>query len=307
MKQLNILYFITTLFIGVFSISIISVVAARSKSRRLNSFLFFFTAFTLLILENTLFIYMDTNLHFVPFRFFVFLYYFSLFSISLLMFSIAYSSHVVFDSNFPRIKNILAGVISFVAFLIPVFFTRINEMDRTIIDYSFIKPPGITVQILFLFLSIIYLLINGAINMIRKKDVRDHKKMRYMLVITAIFAPTAIIDNIYPRILEFPIYPISYCIFGILSVYFILKDYFKAEHFENHKVPKDDFYKTHDISEREREVLLLILEGYSNKKICDKLFISLSTVKTHVANIFQKTNVKSRFELITLLKRRTSN
>jgi DNA-binding CsgD family transcriptional regulator/MFS family permease len=54
---------------------------------------------------------------------------------------------------------------------------------------------------------------------------------------------------------------------------------------------------------REQDVLQLILSGKSNREIAGTLFISESTVKTHVRNIFSKYDVGSRAELIsTLLK-----
>lgn len=57
------------------------------------------------------------------------------------------------------------------------------------------------------------------------------------------------------------------------------------------------------LTAREQEVLQLILSGKSNREIAGALFISESTVKTHVRNIFSKYDVGSRAELIsTLLK-----
>ena len=49
-----------------------------------------------------------------------------------------------------------------------------------------------------------------------------------------------------------------------------------------------------DLTAREREVLMLISEGCSNKEIADKLFITLKTVKTHVSNILMKLEVDDR-------------
>ena len=57
------------------------------------------------------------------------------------------------------------------------------------------------------------------------------------------------------------------------------------------------------LTEREEEVLQLILLGRANKEIAASLFITENTVKTHVRNIFSKYDVASRAELIsTLLK-----
>jgi DNA-binding NarL/FixJ family response regulator len=59
---------------------------------------------------------------------------------------------------------------------------------------------------------------------------------------------------------------------------------------------------------REEEVLVLILSGKSNREIAQALFISESTVKTHVGNIFSKYDVGSRAELIsTLLKNQSGS
>lgn len=57
------------------------------------------------------------------------------------------------------------------------------------------------------------------------------------------------------------------------------------------------------LTDREQEVLQLILSGKSNRAIAENLFISESTVKTHARNIYIKYDVSSRAELIsTLLK-----
>lgn len=54
---------------------------------------------------------------------------------------------------------------------------------------------------------------------------------------------------------------------------------------------------------REQEVLEVLLDGKSNRQIAEMLFISESTVKTHVRNIYSKYDVRSRAELIsTVLK-----
>jgi NarL family two-component system response regulator LiaR len=51
---------------------------------------------------------------------------------------------------------------------------------------------------------------------------------------------------------------------------------------------------TEPLSARKEEVLLLIAKGQSNREFAQQLFVSEKTVKTHVANILQKLNVKSR-------------
>lgn len=57
------------------------------------------------------------------------------------------------------------------------------------------------------------------------------------------------------------------------------------------------------LSAREYEVLQLLAKGYSNAGIAENLFLSLSTVKTHVSNLFLKMDVKSRTQAIEKAKR----
>ena len=58
-----------------------------------------------------------------------------------------------------------------------------------------------------------------------------------------------------------------------------------------------------DLTEREREVLALIIEGLNNTQIAGKLTVSSSTVKSHVSNILSKLGVASRTEAVTLALR----
>ncbi len=57
-----------------------------------------------------------------------------------------------------------------------------------------------------------------------------------------------------------------------------------------------------EISKREYQVLEEINKGLSNKEIADKLFLSESTIKTHVSNLLSKLNAKRRTQAIQKAK-----
>jgi len=57
-----------------------------------------------------------------------------------------------------------------------------------------------------------------------------------------------------------------------------------------------------NISNREYEVLCEIAKGLSNREIANKLFVSESTIKTHVSNILVKLNAKRRTQAIQISK-----
>ena len=58
-----------------------------------------------------------------------------------------------------------------------------------------------------------------------------------------------------------------------------------------------------DLTEREREVLILMIEGLNNIQIAGRLTVSPSTIKSHVSNILAKLGVASRTEAVTLALR----
>lgn len=58
-----------------------------------------------------------------------------------------------------------------------------------------------------------------------------------------------------------------------------------------------------DLTERERTVLMLMVEGLNNTQIAGKLTVSPSTIKSHVSNILSKLGVASRTEAVSLALR----
>jgi len=58
-----------------------------------------------------------------------------------------------------------------------------------------------------------------------------------------------------------------------------------------------------ELSKRELEILTLMAQGLSNEEIAAKIFVSLSTVKTHNQNLFAKLDVKRRTQAIEKAKR----
>lgn len=65
------------------------------------------------------------------------------------------------------------------------------------------------------------------------------------------------------------------------------------------KLPKaEDLLDRKGFTRREFEIYQLVIQGFSNKELSDKLYISLHTVKKHLKNIYKKLGVKSRLQVI---------
>lgn len=87
-----------------------------------------------------------------------------------------------------------------------------------------------------------------------------------------------------------------------------------VSHFKNHgfltkfaDIPKDEqdntmlrFKSDKQLTEKEAEVVKLLLQGYTYKMMARNLFITENTIKYHIKNIYQKLNIKSKMELIKM-------
>lgn len=70
------------------------------------------------------------------------------------------------------------------------------------------------------------------------------------------------------------------------------------------KVPAsfDEFIEAYGITPREVEIIQEIYKGKANKEIAEELFVTVQTIKDHTHRIYQKTDVKSRAQLASLLR-----
>lgn len=90
-------------------------------------------------------------------------------------------------------------------------------------------------------------------------------------------------------------------IFAIVSHYSILWKHKKTLSIEDIESLIKELNPEDNLSAREKEVLLLMIQGKSNNQIADELVISIYTVKRHVNSIFKKISVSSRAELDAIL------
>ena len=156
---------------------------------------------------------------------------------------------------------------------------------------------------IILAVAIVYTLIVGAVIAWQCRRAVDPvaRTLRTIMVTSIAFAP-AILVNIAagswflslpaPELLTLEIVPLLFIVTSII-LFVRLR-------------PRDWASGTYDgrrfdvLSEREREVVQLLLRGGTNRQIADKLCIAESTVKKHVHAIFGKLEISSRWELVRL-------
>lgn len=132
--------------------------------------------------------------------------------------------------------------------------------------------------------------------------VRDALFVFFIVTLTTI--PLLVISSVWYdfRQLAFSIIELAYFIVHLTFMFISME---KAENRRqkgaDEEIKLEDLQEFH-ITEREFEVIKLIKKGMTNKEIGYELGISVNTVNNHIANIFQKTGVKSRIDLLNVLK-----
>ncbi len=158
---------------------------------------------------------------------------------------------------------------------------------------------GQTFTFLVMYIYCIITLWNN-LKSIENKQVRD---VCLAVNITSLaLIPLCILALFFKFIKEIsnPIYVLAFSI--IILVYYYTNFALDSEKSQNPTTLSLESLAQYKITEREFSVIQLICEGLTNKEIANELSISVNTVNNHVANIFDKTNVRSRIDLLKLLK-----
>lgn len=90
----------------------------------------------------------------------------------------------------------------------------------------------------------------------------------------------------------------NYLLYGLLALSIFGNIWFWMHRQKQQSVTLD--VAKEQLTKQEQNILELLLEEKSNKEIADALFVSVSTVKTHVNNVYKKLNVQSRDEVKSL-------
>jgi len=89
-----------------------------------------------------------------------------------------------------------------------------------------------------------------------------------------------------------------------LGVYFLYAGNFpKPAQERSSTLTLDGFVDKYRITTREKDVILEIYKGKTNQEIADTLFVTLQTIKDHTSRIYQKTEVKNRNQLSSLVRK----
>ena len=307
MSHLLLFYYITVVMIGL-AVLIVSILGTiRSRIGYYGFLVLFFGAFTVDIMVRFIRQYILMNVTPYPFSGVVATYVVQLVFGGIYIISITLFFHRCFSVRFVRLRDFLAagaGVYFILSSILPVGVV----LDETTLTIARQLPLFIGTSVYCGVMA--YFL---AVALIGKK--RDRPVRELVLIWSFIgFGLVGFVETFlgllhqyaYPVIElsrmeeRFFISTIPYLFTGGILIYYF-GSYLLAEG-QQGLVPVTAFTEEYNISPREYEVIGLLNKGLNNREIAEKLFISLSTVKTHVHNIYDKTGAKSRYELYHLIK-----
>jgi len=131
-------------------------------------------------------------------------------------------------------------------------------------------------------------------------DIKRLRKLHALKV--AGFIIFALIIIVSTRYNFFEIITFPFLILVLLITTFLFNRFFHQHVNKSSKSRMNEIRIKYSLTTREMEIINLLIQGKSNKEIEGLLYISNSTVKNHLSNIYKKCKVSSRLELSIMVK-----
>jgi DNA-binding CsgD family transcriptional regulator len=184
-----------------------------------------------------------------------------------------------------------------VLIIVGYFIARTNE----------VKPVSL-IKYYFMVMNSLYTILASAFILFHKKgssiiNRNDRKKISPSLVFIMILQYVPLLFNTAEVYIALIFIFIFFAGNAFLPVYLNYGTLLSISSEDPKKeLSLEEFCRKFEVSPRETDIIREICNGLSNQEISEKLFISLQTVKDHSHRIYIKTNVKSRVQLINLVK-----
>jgi len=223
------------------------------------------------------------------------------YSLSLLIALALYGGLLVLMLHLPKVPNLLAVIVT-----LGVVGIQVGRMVLVL------AAPEVAQLIRFPAVALIsaYLFFLGMVfyrSAAEEPDETVSLLLKQLSVLTLIFAPASTIFYLFSY--QFPALErlhisldfIYFTVWSIIAIGVFLRYLSKPTALLEEGKVSPAFLSAYKITKREAEVVELISHGLSNQEIADRLFVSFTTARTHIYNIFQKTGAKSRVELLRIV------
>lgn len=283
MANLLLAYLFVCFSVGLVCIGITVVVVHRTASRVARAFLAFYAALTLLVLASLLLAFVEVLPSPVaPETRAAIEYLESIVGFYGVMFTLPFFAHRVFAVPAGSRDRILLAIVG--AAVVAQHWTEYGLGGRW-------DERGDVLENL-LFIAIVAYTLVLAIRRLGAPGVDRPLAVRF-LVLFGLCIPALPHDLFLIEVTSLRLYPLLYAALSIVIVWTL---YRRAGATIGNAVPAE-----WNLSDREGEVVSLVLRGLSNKEIAAELYISSNTVKTHLRAVFDKSGCRSRFALMSAL------
>lgn len=307
MKHLIFLVYMISFFSGIVNIIIAEFIYLKEERYWINTYIRFMGAVTILVLAQTVTSYNLVNIV-NSITITVLLNVFSYGAAAIMIYEMPKLIYEFIEKEWLHKKLFRTLAVLQAVYLMLYYFTSYKAQIK------FIASGNLFGVLLF---SIVLLIKHYK----EKKNLVFQKDIRYFIIVTIMCLPYMYLDTKTEQIVLLKKYfpygllslPIYYLICNLLCIYIEMK-YIRLILHSEEKVEKKEqtksepinecevFYNKYHITNREQEIMRLLIEGKSYTEIAEQLTISVTTVKTHVHHIYQKTGTKNKIQLIQLAK-----
>jgi DNA-binding CsgD family transcriptional regulator len=297
MEHYSFLFYLVSFSTGILSIGISTGIYLHFRREPLLYYILFLTSLSIIIISLSLTKYLGilripyfTRL-FSPAEILGFL------GFIMVMVILPRFLHSLIGSPYSKLKKILFPVLAVIQAAI-ILISGIYELKEKLIVYF--SVPFISV---FIYCLVFIGISLGKIgNRLLKKGIIIFfllSLIYFPLNITEMIRERYHILNAYQNFEVFTL-PLYFFLLNLFSIIFAVFYFNQPAYIDKGKVT-DFFRRSYGISGRESEIISSIISGMKNEEIAERLFISTKTVNNHIYNIFQKTRVKNRVQLVNLL------
>ncbi|WP_028974145.1 response regulator transcription factor [Spirochaeta cellobiosiphila] len=282
-------------FFGLGSLAFTVTLSVVTKSAKLRLYSFIQL---LLILRHGLYIFKaDIPVLDLPEGIINYLYLSDFCLILLLIYSVCFYLNRILSLNYKR--QLLPLLIPFTVLY---FYAGISSLGSW--STSAIGSFSPLVWIICGYGSLIYLGVLSLINLYKLKAEELRSLGKIASVIVIVFSVVMAVDDLYlfPSLNRYGFFsfPLFLLVWNVLSIVILVSLYLKPSEGRGIKLAK--LADTYSLSAREKEIAEHLVSGLSYKEIGSCLNVSMGTVKTHVYNIYNKTGVSSKLELISKVR-----
>jgi DNA-binding CsgD family transcriptional regulator len=309
MKHLIVFYYIICFSVGLAGSLISILVYLKTRSRTARYFFIFNMILSVLVITDTLYFYIGSvaSYHNISLDTLFAWILFICFAGSIYL--MPYTLDLFTGKAFTLKKKILFGIPAWssIGFILVPFLLASGK--QKILDILMFELYSIYIEIFFA--AVGYIIIKAFIEFRKAENPVIKKILKTLFFLSAIFFPTFIIDSCW-RILQvnmqiipryFNFMPVFYFFWNLFVIIYAYRYIFTGGNprTELMEIP-EDLIKEYQITDREKEVALLVVKGFNHHQISGKLFISSGTVRNYIYSIYQKTGVNNKMSLLHMIQ-----